>query len=103
MTPVCWTIADDAVFLTIRVTPRASRNAIEGIIAVADGRHALAVRVTSPPVEGEANHAVIALLAEKLGMRRGDLAIVSGDTGRLKRVRIAGDPTAITARLVSVL
>jgi uncharacterized protein (TIGR00251 family) len=50
----------------------------------------LAVRVTAPPVEGEANRAVSALLAGALGLRRAAVAVVRGERGRDKLVRVEG-------------
>jgi uncharacterized protein (TIGR00251 family) len=81
--------------LRVRVTPRASRNAIEG---VRDG--VLRVRVTAPPVEGEANRAVAALVAEALGLRASAVTVVQGLRGRDKVVRIDGmTASAAGARL----
>jgi uncharacterized protein (TIGR00251 family) len=68
------------------VQPRASRAAIAGWRP--DG--ALGVRVTAAPVDGQANAAVGALLAEALGVRASAVEIVRGATGRDKYVRVAG-------------
>jgi uncharacterized protein len=60
----------------------------------------LLVKVTAPPVDSAANEAVIALLAATLKIPKRDIAIVSGESSRNKRVRIAGLSTAdIRARL----
>lgn len=48
------------------------------------------VRVQAPPVEGAANEALLRFLVKELGVRRGDLAIVSGEHARDKVVRVAG-------------
>jgi hypothetical protein len=69
----------------VRVQPRASRSAIEGW---RDG--VLALRVTAPPVDGEANRAVSALLAEALGIRASAVSVVRGLRGRDKTVRVDG-------------
>lgn len=71
--------------LTVRVTPRAAR---AGVVRVADG--VVFLRVTAPPVEGAANAATIALLAEALGVSRSRVVLRSGASGRLKRVTIEG-------------
>jgi uncharacterized protein (TIGR00251 family) len=73
------------VEIDLLVQPRASRTRVVG---EHDGR--LKVQIAAPPVEGEANAALVAFLAGALGARRSDVAIVSGDTGRRKTVRIAG-------------
>jgi len=74
--------------LAVRVTPRSSRPGIRGWRIGVDGREELEVRVTAPPVDGDANEAVIALLAKALGVSRSELSILSGATGRHKRVSI---------------
>jgi uncharacterized protein (TIGR00251 family) len=76
----------DAGLLRVRVQPRASRAGIAGWRP--DG--ALGVRVTAAPVDGQANAAVGALLAEALGVRASAVEIVRGATGRDKYVRVAG-------------
>jgi uncharacterized protein (TIGR00251 family) len=55
---------------------------------VQDGR--LKVAVTSPPVDGEANAAVIELLAKSLGVARGAVTVIAGASSRRKTVRVAG-------------
>ena len=81
--------------LTVRVMPRASRTAIEGI---RDGR--LLIRVTAPPVDDAANEAVVAVLARALTLPPRAIRIVSGTSGRNKTIEIAGlDPAAVRARL----
>jgi uncharacterized protein (TIGR00251 family) len=73
------------VEIEVLVVPRASRTQVAG---VHDGR--LKVQLNAPPVEGEANQALIELLAERLGIKKSAVAIVSGQTGKRKRVRIEG-------------
>jgi uncharacterized protein len=70
--------------LTIRVTPRSSRNAvaIEGDV--------VKVYVTAPPAEGQANSAVIEVLAKALSLGTSKLAIVRGGNGRDKVVQVEG-------------
>lgn len=80
----------DGVRLAIRVTPRARRDEIGGTIADADGRPLLAVRLVAPPVDGAANKALIAFLADLTGLPKSAVTILSGDTGRRKIVRLAG-------------
>lgn len=76
---------DGALVFEILVQPRASRAKIG---PVHDGRLKLAV--TAPPVDGEANAAVIELLAKQLGIARGAVEIVAGASGRRKTVRVRG-------------
>jgi len=66
--------------LTVRVTPRAARDAVEGL----DEAGAVRVRVTAAPAEGAANAAVTKLLAKTLDLPSRDVVLVSGATSRLK-------------------
>ncbi len=68
----------------IRVTPRASRNEISGILS--DGT--IKIRLTAPPVDGKANQALIEFLAGVLEIPRSRIEIVAGTTGKDKLVSI---------------
>ena len=86
----------DGELLRVRVQPRAARAAIGDWRA--DGT--LTVRVTAPPVEGRANAAVGALLAEALGVPTTAVRVVHGEHGRDKLVRVTGlTPAEIRRRL----
>ena len=85
--------------LVVRVTPKGGRDAVDGLIAGADGRALLALRVAAAPADGEANDAVVRLLAKALRLRPRDVAIVAGATARTKQVQLTGDAQAIVARL----
>ena len=86
--------ADGAVVFDILVQPRASRATVG---PVHDGR--LKIFVTAPPVDGEANAAVIEVLAKVLGVARGAIAVIAGTSSRRKTVRVAG----VTAATISEL
>jgi uncharacterized protein (TIGR00251 family) len=72
-----------AITVDILVQPRASRAKIG---PMHDGR--IKIAVTAPPVDGEANAAVIELLAGALGVARGDITVVAGASSRRKTLRI---------------
>ena len=72
--------------LTVRVQPRASRNEVIGF----DTDGALKVRVTAPPVDGEANRAVIELMAKTLGVAKSRVRIVRGESSRVKVIEVDG-------------
>ena len=78
--------------LELLVQPRASRTRVVG---EHDGR--LKIQLAAPPVDGEANAALLAFLAGALGLRRADVALLAGETGRRKRVRAAGLGAATAA------
>ncbi len=93
-----WSLTADGVVLTIRLTPKGGRDAIDGVDVLADGRPVLVVRVRAAPADGEANLALIRLVAKAVGVPPRDVAIVAGATARLKRLLISGDaPTLIAA------
>ncbi len=71
--------------LEVLVQPRASRTRAVG---EHDGR--LKVQLAAPPVDGEANRALVEFLAEALGVRKADVVLQRGETGRRKTVRVAG-------------
>ena len=75
----------DGVTLLLHITPRARRNAVQGVYG-----SSLKVRLTAPPVEGAANRALAEFLAERLGVRRQQIDIVTGQHSRQKVVRVAG-------------
>jgi len=79
---------DGGVIFSVRVQPRASRNAIEG-----EWQGMLKVRLTAPPVEGKANDALRRLLAASLNVPLRAVTILSGATGRTKRVAVTGTTT----------
>jgi uncharacterized protein (TIGR00251 family) len=74
-----------AVVLEVLVQPRSSRTRAVG---EHDGR--LKIQLAAPPVDGEANLALVEFLAGELGVRKGDVAIERGETGRRKSVRVTG-------------
>ena len=87
------------VRFAVRLTPRAVRNGLDGAVPGPDGRPALRLRVAAPPVEGAANAALVAYVAEALRVRESDVAVVSGERGRLKLLELTGDAAALLARL----
>jgi len=76
---------DDGVTLQLQVQPRASRPRFGPLCGAA-----IKVAVTAPPVEGAANQAVVAVVAEALGVSAREVALLTGSRGRRKLVRVAG-------------
>jgi uncharacterized protein (TIGR00251 family) len=98
-----YSITDRGLQLAVRLTPRAARDGFAGVTQDADGRGMLAVRLSVPPVDGAANKALIAFLAKRLGLRKADIAIRSGELSRLKILELTGDSRAIAARIDQLL
>jgi uncharacterized protein YggU (UPF0235/DUF167 family) len=84
----------------VRLTPRGGADRIEGWGRDDAGRPFLKARVKAPPVEGEANAALEALVAKALGVARSQVSVARGTTQRLKTLEIAGlDAAAVEAAL----
>ncbi|GIW13005.1 MAG: UPF0235 protein [Tepidiforma sp.] len=81
--------------LTVRVTPRAGQDAIDGF----DDAGVLKVRVRTAPTDGQANAAVTALLAKALGLAGRDVVLVRGGTTRVKVMEVPLDVDEIVGRL----
>jgi uncharacterized protein YggU (UPF0235/DUF167 family) len=90
------------VTLAVRLTPKGGRDSIDGIELLADGRSVLKARVRAAPSEGEANDALVRLLAKSLGVPPRDVMLAAGATARVKRLAIAGDPAMLIAALEKI-
>ncbi len=97
-----WSLTADGVALTVRLTPKGSRDTIGGIGSLTDGRTVLMARVRAAPADGEANDALIRLIAKTVGVPPRDVALVAGATGRLKRLTVLGDGPALIAALEKI-
>ena len=69
----------------VKVHPRARMYAITGVLG-----DALMLELTAPPVEGRANEACVALVAELLNVPRSSVTIAAGESSRQKLIRVAG-------------
>ncbi|MGB8276857.1 MAG: DUF167 family protein [Methylovirgula sp.] len=98
-----WTPRRDGLALTVRLTPKSARDALEGIEQLADGRAVLKARVRAVPEAGAANAALIRLLAKALGLPASAVSLESGATGRVKTLLLKGDAGALEMRLGAVL
>lgn len=79
------TLTSTGVRFEVQVAPRASRDAV---IGEHDG--ALKIALTAPPVDGEANAALVAFLAKRLGVAKREVRLVQGATGRRKTLEVEG-------------
>ena len=82
----------DGCTLSVRVHPGARKNSVTGVHA-----DAVKIALTAQPVDGKANEALIAFLADALRLPRARVALVAGATSRAKMVRITGKSAAEVA------
>ena len=94
-----WAVVAGGLALAVRLTAKGGRDAIEGIETRADGQCVLKARVRAPASDGEANAALIRLVARALSAPPRDVTLAAGATARLKRLRIAGHGPTLAAAL----
>lgn len=82
----------DGVRLRVRLTPKASRDAVGRLERLADDNEVLIVHVRALPAEGAANAALARLVAGALGLAKSKVEVVAGHTSRVKTLRVEGDP-----------
>lgn len=97
-----WRREADGIVVTVRLTPKSSSDSIDSAGLLSDGSEVLKARVRAAPTEGEANWALVALLAKELGVPKSAVEIAGGTTARQKRVRIKGDPALLEGRIVQL-
>jgi uncharacterized protein len=97
-----WAPSAEGLVVTVRVTPKAGRDSIDGTIRLADGRVVLRARVSAAPSEGEANSALAHLIAKTLRVAPRDVSLVGGATSRIKRILIKGDVRTIATALEKI-
>jgi len=94
-----WEISAAGLVVQVRLTPKGGRDAIDGIDVLSDGRSVLKARVRAAPTDGEANTALVQLLAKTLDVAPRDVNLTAGTTARIKRILINGDAATLAARL----
>ncbi len=94
---------EDRVVISVRAQPRSARDGVEGVVADADGRAHLRVKVTAAPSDGAANAAIEKLLAKALGLPRSSVRVASGASARIKRIAVAAPRAQVVAALAERL
>lgn len=97
-----WQVARDGLVIRVRVTPKSSRDDIEGIEETAQGP-ALKARVRAIPDKGQANAAVERLIADWLSVPKRDVVLDAGGKSRVKSLRVSGDAAALAARAEALM
>lgn len=88
-----------SVRFDVRLTPSAGANGFQGLASDAAGRLHLKARVTAIPENNKANAALVALIAKSLKVAKGDVAIVSGQSSRVKTIAVTGPADELALRL----
>ena len=101
--PYPWMPRSDGLALTIRLSPKSAKDAVEGIEHLADGRSVLKARVRALPEAGAANAALIRLIAKALGLPASAVSLESGATSRVKTLFLKGDAGVLESRLATLL
>ncbi|WP_068084108.1 DUF167 family protein [Polycladidibacter stylochi] len=83
-----WQVTSSGLKLTVRLTPKASKDQIESIGFQADGKAFIQARVRALPEKNAANKALVIVLAKKLGLSKSAIEITSGATSCLKTISI---------------
>ena len=94
-----WWPVSDGVRLRVRLIPKSSRDAVEGLEPTPEGA-AVKARVRAVPEDGKANAAVAVLIADWIGVPKGRVAVVGGQKSRVKTLQIDGAPDE-TGRLIA--
>jgi uncharacterized protein len=97
-----WLATPGGIIVTVRLTPKGGRDAIDGLETLSDGTVVLKVRVRAAPHEGAANDALCRLLAKSAGVPPGRVEIAGGATSRIKRVKIVGETAVLRAALEKI-
>jgi uncharacterized protein YggU (UPF0235/DUF167 family) len=90
-----WRYSTQGISVALRVTPRGGRDEIDGLETLANGRTVVIMRVRAIAEGGEANRAVVELLARALGVPKARVRVLSGATSRLKQIAVDGDPAKL--------
>ena len=81
--------------LTLHIQPGAKKTEVAGVHG-----DALKIRLAAPPVDGKANAALIAFVADRLGLAKSAVSLKSGQTSRRKVLEVTGAPADTVARLL---
>ena len=85
---------DDGVIFKVKVQAGAVKNEIVGVQG-----DVLKIKINAPPVKGKANKALIDFLAEKLGVKKSEVGIISGHTSKIKKIKVLGEGVKIEKNL----
>ncbi|NDA46624.1 MAG: hypothetical protein EBY21_04975 [Alphaproteobacteria bacterium] len=93
----------DGLILSVRLTPKSSRDALDGVDVLSDGKAIVKVKVRALADQGKANAALLQVISQALKVPVSKVTLVSGSTSRMKIIRVEGDGAVLAASLAKVL
>lgn len=94
-----WRPGGPGLLVTVRLTPRGGRDALDGTETLSDGRSVLAARVRAVPEDGAANAALCRLVASACGVPASRVSVSGGATSRVKTLSVAGEASEMAQAL----
>jgi uncharacterized protein YggU (UPF0235/DUF167 family) len=94
------TATSNGITLRVRLTPKSSSDRIDGLAETAEG-HAVFARVRAVPADGEANAALVRLVADWLDVPKSSVSLAAGHKSRVKTIALAGHAPELLARLAA--
>ena len=91
------------VLLVVRAVPKSGRDAIEGVTHFSDGRPALKARIAAAPQDGNANAALVRMIARAAGIAPSAGQLLRGESGRQKTFHLVGEPRRLAAALEAAI
>ncbi len=98
-----WRPTQAGLLIAVRLTPRGGRDALGAIEVLSDGRAVLTARVRAAPTEGEANAALVKLIARSLKVPASRVTIAQGATSRVKMMLVEGDSLLLEKSILSAI
>ena len=98
-----WQKSPDGFVIAVRLTPKASRDAVLGVELLSDGREVLKVHVRAVPEDGKANLALIKLLSAFLQIPKSAITLDKGATSRLKVLTVLDSEGTLPAKLQALI
>jgi hypothetical protein len=88
--------SDSGIAFTVKAVPNSSKTCVQGLQS-----GMLKVKLSSPPEKGKANKELIKFLAKKLGIKKNQISITTGETSPQKKIQIVGCDEATLAKVVT--
>lgn len=98
-----WHVSANGVRLAVLLNPNSAREEILGVVALADGKIFLKIKVRAVPEKGKANKAAIGFIAKQLGVAKSTFTQLSGATSRQKMFEISGESAILIQRLEALV